>query len=123
MICRRNVACAVLFGILSVVTASAQPGDRYLDMKARVLDILFPLDVAPKPYFLKMILRFGDSDTQLIVVVYPGGKSELIRYSFAGMGEGKLSQLISKMLAPVSARSPANRANPPGRSLMVAVKR
>jgi hypothetical protein len=68
-----------------------------LDMKSRVLDILFPLDVAP--YFSKMVLRFSDSDTQLVVVVYPGGKGELIRYSVAGVKGGELSQLISRMVA------------------------
>lgn len=80
-------------------TASAQPGDRNLDIKARVLDILFPLDVGPTPYFSKMVLRFSDSDTQLVVVVYPGGKGELIRYSLAGVKSGELPQLISKMVA------------------------
>jgi hypothetical protein len=99
MTCRIAVACALLSCILCTVPATAQPGGRYLDMKARVLDILFPLDVAPKPYFLKMILRFGDSDTQLVVVVYPGGKSEVIHYSLTGMSSGELSQLISKMVA------------------------
>jgi len=67
-------------------------------MKARVLDILFPLDVRPTPYFSKMVLRFSDSDTQLVVVTYPGGKSELIRYSLA-VNSGELSQLIAKMVA------------------------
>jgi len=99
MIYRIAVVCTLISCILSTPSATAQSGGRYLDMKARVLDILFPLDVTPKPYFSKMILRFSDSDTQLIVVVYPGGKSELIRYSLSGMGNGKLSQLISKMVA------------------------
>ncbi len=99
MTCRIAVACALFSCILFTTRATAQPGDRYLDMKARVLDILFPLDVAPKPYFSKMILRFGDSGTQLVVVVYPGGKSELIRYSLAGTSGGEFSQLISKMVA------------------------
>lgn len=99
MIHRIAVTCAFLCCFLCAATASAQPGDRHLDMKARVLGILFPLDVKSAPYFSKMILRFGDSDTQLVVVIYPGGKSELIRYSLAGVSSGKLSQLISKMVA------------------------
>lgn len=105
MTCRRAVACVLFSCILFAAMATAQPGDRYLDMKSRVLNILFPLDVSPKPYFLKMVLRFGDSDTQLVVVVYPvypvnpGGRSEIIRYSLAGMGDGDLSRLISKMVA------------------------
>lgn len=96
---RTALAGALLFCLLFATRATAQPGDRYLDIKARVLDVLFPLDVTRKPYLLKMILRFGDSDTQLVVVVYPGGKSELVSYSLAGMNSGQLSQLISKMEA------------------------
>jgi hypothetical protein len=102
----RTVVALVLFGcVLSAASAVAQPKDRHLDMKARVLDILFPMDVAPKSYFLKMTLRFGDSDTQLVVVIYPDkGKywvrrCEITRYALAGMGEGQLSQLISRMVA------------------------
>src|SRR5271168_3915393 len=99
MIYRIVVTCALFSCILFAATASAQPGDRNLDMKARVLDILFPLDLGPTPYFSKMVLRFSDSDTQLVVVVYPGGKGELIRYSLAGVKSGELSHLISKMVA------------------------
>lgn len=85
--------------VLFAATANAQPGDRRLDMKARVLDILFPLDVGPTPYFSRMVLRFSDSDTQLVVVTYPGGKSELIRYSLEGVSSRELAHLISKMVA------------------------
>ena len=101
MICR--IALAVLVCIAFGPTATAQPGDRHLDMKARVLDILFPLDAAAKPYFLKMVLRFGDSDTQLVVTVYPDKEKcwvrrcEITSYGSAGMGEDQLSQLIYKM--------------------------
>lgn len=99
MIYRIVVTCALFSCILFASTASAQPGDRNLDLKARVLDILFPLDLGPTPYFSKMVLRFSDSGTQLVVVVYPGGKGELIRYSLAGVKSGGLSQLISRMVA------------------------
>lgn len=99
MIRRIVIACSLVLSILSAATAKGQPGDRSLDMKARVLDILFPLDVVPEPYFAKMILRFGDSDTQFVVVVYPGRKSELICYSLAGVSNGALSQMISKMVS------------------------
>ncbi len=68
-------------------------------MKARVLDLLFPLDVEPKPYFSKLVLRFGDSDSQIVAVVYFGGRSEIIRYSLAGISKGGLSQLIERMTA------------------------
>ena len=105
VICRRAIVYVFFSCILSAVMAIAQPGDRRLDTKARVLDLLFPLDVTPDPYLMKLTLRFGDSDTQFVVVIYPvypvhpGGRSEIIRYSLAGMGDGELSQLISKMLA------------------------
>lgn len=105
MTCRRALASVLFSCILSAATAIAQPGDRYLDIKARVLDLVYPLDVAPRPYLMKLVLRFGDSDTQLVVLIYPvypvhpGGRAEIIRYSLAGMGDGELSQLISKMVA------------------------
>ena len=99
MILRITATCVLLSCLLFAATVSAQPGDRRLDMKTRVLDLLFPLNVTPEPYFAKMILRFGDSDTQLVVVVYPGGKSELIRFSLAGTSSRELSHLISKMTA------------------------
>jgi hypothetical protein len=101
---RRAVSSALFLCVLSAITVAAQPGNRHLDMKARVLDLVFPLDFASEPYFEKLILRFGDSDTQLVVLVYfnyparPGGNSEIIRYSIAGMDDGELSQLISKMV-------------------------
>jgi hypothetical protein len=102
MIWRKEVARAALLCILCAGTTVAQPGDRHLDTKARVLDLLFPLDVTPDPYLTKLALRFGDSDTQLVVLIYPvypvqpGGRAQIIRYSLAGMGDGELSQLISK---------------------------
>ena len=101
----RTMLLALVFGILFSTKAKAQPGDRSMNTEARVLDLIFPLDVTPKPYFLKMILRFSDSDTQVVVVVYPDEEKywvkrcEIIRYSLAGMGDGELSQLISTMEA------------------------
>lgn len=102
---RRVVVCGILISILAGSAAMAQPGDRYLVMKARVLDILFPSEVSQKPYFLKMVLRFSDSDTQLVVVVYPDKekywvrKCEITKYSLAGMRTNQLSQLVAKMIA------------------------
>jgi hypothetical protein len=103
--CRIAAVLALFSCIFFAGTANAQPGDRYLNLKARVLDILFPLDIAQKPYFLKMILRFGDSGTQLVVVVYPDKEKywvrrcEITSYTLVGMGKGELSQFISKMVA------------------------
>jgi hypothetical protein len=104
--------------ILLALTASAQPGDRHLDLKARVLDEVFSSKVS-QPYFRKMVLRFGDSDTQIVVVTYPGGKSELIRYSLSGMSGGKLSPLIAKMVA----QNPDVKAKDIAAKLQVDVKR
>ena len=102
---RRTVVWGALICVLLASVATAQPGDRYLVMKARVLDLVFPLDVAPRPYFMKMALRFSDSDTQLVVVIYPDKEKywvrrcEITSYSLAGIGNNQLSQLISKMIA------------------------
>jgi hypothetical protein len=100
---RRAVARVLFSCILFAATATAQPGDR--DMKARVLDLVFPLDVAPNLYFLKLIMRFGDSDTQLVAVVYPDKdkywvrRCEITSYALDGMGMGQLDQLISRTIA------------------------
>ncbi len=105
MIYRMAVTWALFSCVFFAAPASAQPGNRYLDMKARVLDILFPLDVTPRPYFQKMVLRFSDSDTQLVVVAYPDKdkywvrRCEITQYALEGMGKGELSQLISKTVA------------------------
>jgi hypothetical protein len=88
------------FCILSAEPAIAHAGDRQpADIKARVLDLLFPSSTESKPYYVRLVLRFGDSDTQLAVVVYPGAECELVRYTLADMDGGRLSQLISKMVA------------------------
>jgi hypothetical protein len=46
-----------------------------------------------------MVLRFGDSESQIVVIVYPGGKSEIIQYTLAGVSKGGLGQLIEGMEA------------------------
>jgi hypothetical protein len=93
------MVCALCVGILFSGTATAQPGDHRVDMRAQVLDALFPLEVGPKPYFLKMVLRYGDSDTQFTVVIYPGANSEIIRYQLADMNRDELERVISKAIA------------------------
>jgi hypothetical protein len=104
MACRRT-AFAALFCIVFAASALAQPGDRRLSTEARVLDLVFPLDVGPGVYFLKLVLRYSDSHSQIVVVVRPGpasdprGVPEVIRYTLSDMGAGDLSQLISKMVA------------------------
>src|SRR4029079_7828050 len=96
---RTAVMCGGWVAILLSTNAAAQPGNRRLNMKAQVLDALFPLEVAPKSYFLKMILRFGDSGTQLAVVVYPGAKAEIVRVQLADMKGDELHRMISKAVA------------------------
>jgi hypothetical protein len=105
MVWRTGIIPILFTWIFIPAPAKAQPGDRSLDMKARVLDAVFPLDISPKPYLLKMILRFGDSDSQVVVAVYPDKEKywvrrcEITSYTLAGMDNGQLSQLISKMTA------------------------
>jgi len=74
-------------------------------MRDRVLDLLFRSDAVSAPFFSKMTLRYGDSDSQLVVLTYPvypvhpGGQAEVINYTITGMGSDNLSQFISKMAA------------------------
>ncbi|HUK42796.1 MAG TPA: energy transducer TonB, partial [Candidatus Acidoferrales bacterium] len=73
--------------------------------KDRVLDLLFRSDTGTSPFLTKMTLRYGDSDSQLVVLTYlaypvrPGGQAEVISYTITGMGGDNLSQFISKMAA------------------------
>jgi hypothetical protein len=66
-------------------------------MKARVLDILFSPDTESPPYFSRMVLRFGDTNTQLVVFIYPGGKCELVQYGLKNMSSTEFSEMVSKM--------------------------
>ncbi len=59
MICRKAIVSVLFSCMLSATTATAQTGDRYMDMRAGVLDLVFPLDFASEPYLQKLILRFG----------------------------------------------------------------
>jgi hypothetical protein len=99
MLWQRIVVYSALFGYIFAVSASAQPGDRSMKIKARVLNLVYPLDDVTKPYLLKLILRFGDSDTQIVIAIYPGGKGEIINYSISGMKNGNLDRLISNRIA------------------------
>jgi hypothetical protein len=87
------------------LSAIAQSGDGNMNMKGRILDVIFRLPSPTPPFLTQMTLRFGDSDTQVVVFTYPvypvnpGGRAEIIRYSIAGMGNENLSEFISKMIA------------------------
>lgn len=96
---RRSVMCALCLCVLSTTAIAQTRGRNPLDVKGHVLDQLFPLDVTSKPYHVKLVLRFGDSDTQLIVLDYPGGESELVKQTLKSVSGEGLSQLISKLIA------------------------
>lgn len=88
------------------------------ELKDRVLELLFPVEVDATQYLTRAVLRYGDTDTQLVVLVYPayprrsGGQAEVLRYSVAGMREGGLSAFIEKEITRtpnVTARQLAER--------------
>lgn len=101
--CRRKILVFLLvLCALSGTMARAQPGDRYLDMKARVLELAFPVKPSAKPYFVRLVLCYGDTDSQLMVVLVQGKKYwqrryDVYRYSLVGVKQGQLSRLITKM--------------------------
>jgi hypothetical protein len=105
MIFRKRLGCALLVPCWLVLSAVGQSGDVPADMKDRVLDLLFRSNSVSSPFLSKMTLRYGDSDTQLVVLTYPvypvhaRGQAELITYSITGMGSDNLSQFVSKMVA------------------------
>lgn len=85
--------------------ALAQSGNYRVNIKDRILDILFALDAPTAPFLTKTTLRFSDTGTQLVVLTYPvypqhpGGRAEIIKYSITGMGTENLSEFIAKMVA------------------------
>jgi hypothetical protein len=93
----KTIASAAL---LFVSFLPAQPGaqeQNEFDVNDRVLNVIFPLNVESKPYFVKLIVRFRDDPSQLALVVYPGGQSELIRSSPDGMHGSDYSLFIKKL--------------------------
>ncbi|SRR6266568_569862 len=106
MILRTRLGCSLLVPFLLVLSSVGQVGGGVpADMRDRVLDLLFRSDAVSAPFFSKMTLRYGDSDSQLVVLTYPvypvhpGGQAEVINYTITGMGSDNLSQFISKMAA------------------------
>jgi len=97
---------ALLVPFLLVLSAVGQSGGGVpADMKVRVLDLLFRSDTVTSPFLSKTTLRYGDSDSQLVVLTYPvypvhpGGQAEIISYTITGMGSDNLAQFISRMAA------------------------
>lgn len=118
MISRMLLKCVMVAPLCLALGASAQLEDDHMNMKDRVLDILFQSDPPPSPFLTKMTLRFADTDSQFVVFTYPvypahpGGRAEIIRYSIAGIGNGKLSEFIATTVSQepkVTAREIANR--------------
>lgn len=116
---RTLFAALLLIAVAASGTAAAQPGNRPFDMKAQVLDALFPRDVDANSYFIKLGMRFGDSCTQVTVVVYPLRKAEMARTRLAGVACDDLAQFIEKEVA----NNPAVRAQELASRLKVDVTR
>jgi hypothetical protein len=95
---RNATACAAMLCFLfTPVKLDAQERNP-LNVHDRVQDLLFPLNVESKPYFLKLILRFPSDASQLALVVYPGGEAEIVRTTLDSMHARDLLQLVSKTL-------------------------
>ena len=109
----RILMFALCLATVSSGIAAVQPGRRHLT-KGQVLDAVFPMAAGPDTYFSKMILRFGDSETQLMVVVIPGEKCVVTYYRLLGFSGDDLNNLISKMVTEhpeVSAQEIAAKLN------------
>jgi len=91
---------AVLVPFLLTPSAVGRSGGTSKD---HVLDLLFRSDSDKSLWVSKMTLRYGDSNSQLVVLTYPvypvhpGGQAEIISYTIAGLGSDSLSQFISRM--------------------------
>jgi hypothetical protein len=98
----RKVAAMAAFALMAFA-GNAQPGDRVLDPKARILDALFPVVVSQRPYFQKLVLRFDDADAQLVIVVYPDKEKYWIRrcevttYALNDAAKTQLSESLTKL--------------------------
>ncbi|HKD79571.1 MAG TPA: hypothetical protein VKH81_07745 [Candidatus Angelobacter sp.] len=105
MIFKTRLASALLVAFLALGAVGQSPESVRGDVKHRVLDLLFRPDAVTSPFLSKLTLRFGDSDSQLVVLIYPvypvhpGGQVEVISYTIIGMGNDDLSQFIARMTA------------------------
>lgn len=98
--------CKALGPFCLVVGILAQSaGEGAWAVKERVLDALFSAEASNAPYFTKLTLRYGDTDTQLTVLTYPAyprrsaGQAEVIKYTIEGVEPGRLLQLVEKEMA------------------------
>jgi hypothetical protein len=114
----RLVLRAFSLCILLALTAGADTRDRKpVDVTANVIKLLFPFDVASRPFYVRLALRFGDSNTQLVALIYPGGECELIHYRLTNIdgtevNGDELLRLVSAMVSQ----------NPRVRELEIATK-
>jgi hypothetical protein len=95
----RGAVLVVFLCVLIVPAKSRAQGSNHRDFQDRVLDLLFRSDIESKPYYIKMVLRFYDDTSQIALVVYPGGDSELVRSTLDGMNASKLFQFIATIHA------------------------
>jgi hypothetical protein len=102
MVSRARIATVFLTTIISTIFGMAQPGYRLHNPASRVFDIVFPIDVSQRPYFLKMVLRYENA-TQFVVVIYPDNEKywvrrcEITKYVLDDVSKAKLPQLLSKL--------------------------
>lgn len=94
----KAIASAMVLCVLSAPAQPQTPDRNSQDVYVHVLALLFPLDVESKPYYVKLILRFHDDDSQLALVVYPGGESEIVRSTLDSMNGRDLFKLVSTTL-------------------------
>lgn len=92
-----TLAVAVLVAS-SYGSASAQPGNRRVDMESRVLDVVLPLDVQNEPYRWRMVLRFTDSASQLTLVARAGSRIEVTERRVVAMDNGRLAGLVTRSM-------------------------
>jgi hypothetical protein len=96
----RALSLAILAVNLSHLSyAQVSDYDRAQAVRTRVLDQL-PTDVASLKgsYFSKLMLRFTKPDSQLVLVIYSGWKSELVSYTFPDLGGKTLSEYVWDMV-------------------------
>jgi len=99
MTCGKALVSALLLCALSAPALSQSRDRNPSEVYSDVLNLLFPLHVESKPYYVKLILRFSDSDTQLALIVYPGGAAELVSCTLDNIKGSDLFKLVSEMLA------------------------
>jgi hypothetical protein len=96
---RNLINLAILCGFTVSCNSFAQPGDRAMSDKSRVLDALFVLENEAKPHYLKIVMRFGDTNSQMVLVMDTDGKTEVREYFAADPGSGSMETAIARIRA------------------------